>query len=721
MTKTKINTAGKCILNFLNKIEKELKKAGRDSIEKTAEDTVRHCVDAYTKKFGGTDVGANAKGKVTTLFAATKTEPIPNGTTGLLYGKVQSGKTNAAIATVAMARENGFRCIIVLTSDNTLLGKQTLKRFTSRLGNSGPLVCGWEDWSKNPGGFGADLKKKNRFDDTAVVFVSTKNQSHLATLLDTIKASGASKFPGLIIDDEADHASLNTATAKNAKKGTNDASAIFEAIGELRQAVPNHIYLQVTATPQSLLLQTITHPAKPVFCVLVPPGQDYMGGDIFFADDPQAKLRRIAVNAAEFDELRGGSLNPGGTTSAPDGLRSALCTFFVGAAQMQLAEKDDDASYTILIHLSQKKQDHDHLKTIVGDFVTLVDQSIRGKKTPTAEKTALGWLQSAYNNLSTTAKLHPFDDIIEHLKETLTNVIPVVMDADNPNSEVDYKQGMNILIGGNRLGRGLTIEGLMVTYYGRDPKTPMSDTVHQHARMFGYRHKLLNLTRLFSAPHLIDGFTVIHDADEAMRDVIGDDPDNLPVKPVWVGGALKPTRSNVLNPAEVGAIRTGVAIYPPDPMWKKSDVGSEFKQLDAILAPYSGDDTYHQVGIDLLIEILGHMKSNQIDGYNWEDNRVLEVLNALKAGDLKITTGRLNVRRGKNGKGLELTRQTNLPWKGFASSGWTQKAKNSYKEEPTLIVMMQEGSKKLGWEGERVYLPTLVLPSTKFVFMFNYS
>jgi hypothetical protein len=89
------------------------------------------------------------------------------------------------------------------------------------------------------------------------------------------------------------------------------------------------------------------------------------------------------------------------------------------------------------------------------------------------------------------------------------------------------------------------------------------DTVHQHARMFGYRQELLDVTRLFLPQHILEDFRAIHDADEGMRQAIGDDPNNINIQPVWVGSKLKPTRSNVLNPAAINAFTPGKAIFPP--------------------------------------------------------------------------------------------------------------------------------------------------------------
>jgi hypothetical protein len=313
---------------------------------------------------------------------------------------------------------------------------------------------------------------------------------------------------------------------------------------------------------------------------------------------------------------------------------------------------------------------------------------------------------------------------IEH---ELRNIKPNVIDASNPDKEPKYNPGMNnILIGGNRLGRGVTIDGLMVTYYGRDPKQKVMDTVHQHARMFGYRQELKDVTRLFLPKHILEDFRAIHEADEGMRQAIGDDLSNIQLKPVWVGRKLKPTRSNVLNPAEIDAFTPGSAIFPRDPLWKASEVSKHTEALNKLLTEYKGDDEYYEVDIDFLIQILEHMPSGRCPGYSWEDKRVKEALRAMKAEG--IEKGMLNVRRGKEGKGLELSNRLR-PWQGsgFAQSEWISKPRRKYSKVPTLVVMYEKGDKKGkaegkgGWDEQALYLPTLIVPNKKFVFMFNYS
>jgi len=294
MSKTPIKTDEYCINNLLEVVSNELGDKAAEQLKQTAVEIVQNCVDVYDKTFGAGDVGATGSG----IVSKPHKGEIPNGTTGLIYGKVQSGKTKTAIARVAMAQTNGFRCFIVLTSNNVWLGKQTARRFKNQL-EGGPVVFNWEQWKKDPGEF-ATQQLLDYIKETGVVLVSTKQKDHLDKLLKVLKDAKASGVPTIIFDDEADNASLNTNEAKQAKKGKDAVpdSSTFDKIGKIREEVANHIYLQITATPQSLLLQNIDHECKPAFCVLSQPGDDYMGGYLFFEND-----RSFCYTAVEPEEL----------------------------------------------------------------------------------------------------------------------------------------------------------------------------------------------------------------------------------------------------------------------------------------------------------------------------------------------------------------------------------------------------------------------------------
>ncbi|PMB20794.1 hypothetical protein CEN46_15745, partial [Fischerella thermalis CCMEE 5318] len=147
MTHTPIKIHGSCIDRLISKLEKKIGLKEANNLKETAIEIVQNCVNVYSENFGYGDVGENSTGLVSQLYKGQ--DPIPNGTTGLIYGRVQSGKTNTTIATLALAHENNFRCFIILTSDNTWLGKQTANRFNNQV-QGGPVFFDWEAWNNDP-------------------------------------------------------------------------------------------------------------------------------------------------------------------------------------------------------------------------------------------------------------------------------------------------------------------------------------------------------------------------------------------------------------------------------------------------------------------------------------------------------------------------------------------------------------------------------------------
>ncbi|MFN7415045.1 MAG: Z1 domain-containing protein [Dolichospermum sp.] len=721
MKNTNIKISGFCIDKLIKRLEKQIGETEAHRLKDTAIEVVQNCVNVYSDNFGFGDVGENSTGLVSQIYQGL--DPIPDGTTGLIYGRVQSGKTNTTIATLALAHENNFRCFIVLTSNNTWLGEQTANRFNNQI-QGGPVIFDWEAWQKDPVDF-AKTKVIPYIKDTGVVLVTTKNISHLKRLLTVLKTAKVKNFPTLIFDDEADNASLNTNEAKQSKQGKDviSDSSTFAQIGEIREEIPNHIYVQITATPQSLLLQKLPHPCKPKFCAALPePGDSYMGGELFFSENSK---HYVIIDGEEINEIKKqkGLINPGNKWIIPEGLRFALCCFFLGSTYKMLSCDEDD-TYSFLIHICYKQDIHTNLEKLISNFVINLDKAIREQSSETDYKKATKWLEQAYQELQKTAdKLPPLNELIDELKNSqLRRALPKIINANNPDKEPNYNPGMNILIGGNRLGRGVTIKGLMVTYYGRDAKQKLMDTVHQHARMYGYRPHLKDVTRLFLAEHIFESFRSIHESDEAMRQAIGDDIHNIKIQPVWIGGTIKPTRSNVLDPSTINVLKPGKLIFAQSPAYKQEDIKDNFPKIETLLINYQDDEEYYEVDIDFMINIISHTKSYYIPSEEWEDKRIIKALTDIKSKGL--THGRLNVRRSRKNKkqGLGLHRKEPFQWMyGFGNGDWSNYAKKRYPDVPTLIICYQKCEKINGWDDHPIYLPMLVLPKQKFVFMFNYD
>ncbi len=417
---------------------------------------------------------------------------------GLIYGLVQSGKTGVLTVTGAMGADEGYRTIIILTSDNDPLYEQTLGRAQEAF--PGMDIIGKKDF-KDASAF------LQRIKGGTCAIVSTKNSGLLKTLVENLKKGNVKGLTCLIIDDEADQASLNTLE----RQASGKRSAINDRITELRKFFEKNTYLQVTATPQALFLQTPGHDFRPKFTVLSHPGSDYVGGEDFFGDNSKL-VKEFDLN--EINTLSAGA-QPKPTLEIPKSLLRSLDTFMVGATYKRMLEADQNCSF--LCHVSTRVDDHRHIEYLLRQYKMDLAVGIKAKKAP-----LLAGLRAAYDDLAIT---HPglgatnFDDLIKAI-EFFSPGITVKLVNGQTDEDVIVKSPYNLFVGGNKLGRGVTIKNLLVSYYGRNPKNPQADTVLQHARMYGYRRKDIGLLRLFLPRELHTVFKAINKMERGLRDLM---------------------------------------------------------------------------------------------------------------------------------------------------------------------------------------------------------
>lgn len=685
---------------------------------------VTDCVRVYSHKFGRGAVGKGATAKSRAKSPLATAAAIETGNTGLIYGRVQSGKTMATIASTVLAHANGFKVIVVLTSDNTLLRQQTVDRFKDHV-VQGPRIESGDRLTGDLDRYARSIS--GRYERSGVVFITTKNSRNLDKLVRVLRASKACRYPALIIDDEADNASLDTNTRARAGGRQVAASRVFDAIGDLRRACPEHIYLQVTATPQSLLLQRLETPCRPVFAEILQPGTGYVGGDVFF-DENRRYYRQVTQDDHRqlLDLVRSTVVGDPKVADAPVSLRESLADFMVGAAILESrAKRKHRTPYCFLAHVSTVKNHHrvlhQYVEQILIDVTTSLDDAGSAR-----EKAARKMLQDAYDRLGTTCRKRPlFDEVLDWLERALDRATGHVVNAEL-GGEIRYDKGLNFLIGGNRLGRGLTIPNLLVTYYGRDPRTPMSDTVHQHARMFGYRHKTIEVSRFYSPVWLYMAFRQIVRSDALTREAIGTDPANMAAQPLWIGQGLQATRANVVDPTGIQAVPLrDNALHPPMIRYRERDVGAHVSAIDERIADLD-DAVFHEVDGAFLEEVLGRIPSDPFPGWGWEDSRIQGLLQAVR-NQLRITKASLWIKRraanAKDGTGLKQKRAPDGEPQdaGFLDGAWRTlgRAEATRTGRPVLMLVKLDGNKERGWDGVPFYAPTLILPRLNYVMMFN--
>jgi hypothetical protein len=373
----------------------------------------------------------------------------------------------------------------------------------------------------------------------------------------------------LIIDDEADQASLNTL----ANRDDGRVSAINDRITELRTFFDKNTYLQVTATPQALFLQSPGHSFRPKFTVLSHPGRDYVGGDDFFSDGSNL------VHEFDMNDITVIAPGPQPTPrqEIPSSLLSALDTFMIGATYKRTADVDQNCAF--LCHVSTRKSDHTHIVDLLRAYKAELADGLKAMK-----PRVIARLRAAYTDLANT---HPhlaaasFDNLIEAIKFFSPGIAVKLVNGDT-DEDVAVKSPYNLFVGGNKLGRGVTIKNLLVSYYGRNPKKPQADTVLQHARMYGYRRKDIGLLRLFLPRELHVVFKAIHKMERGLRDLITRNPKEE-FRGVYVQSSLSATRKNILAPGSIG-VYSGGSNYNPAQIMRDDSVIPFTEKIDKRVA-----------------------------------------------------------------------------------------------------------------------------------------
>lgn len=467
-------------------------------------DEIRHLQSRYDERVG-TD---EWDGVVATAASILGRCPTPTDTakivTGLALGKVQSGKTLSYTTLVALAIDNGYRITVVLAGTKNPLLEQNYIRLSTDLEATRPSITPF----KNPLPQDAEVIRSVLHGKGHVLIVMLKNRKRLDDGRRVLATPELRSFPTLVIDDEGDEASLNTQFRRGRR------SAVYDSILRLRQALQVHAYVAYTATPQANLLISGIDGLSPDFGVLVEPGQGYCGGSTFFGPDRDQYVRVVTLAEAEEEHVAG----------IPDGLKQAIATFLVGGAIRHLREPD--AWHSMLIHNSNLRADHERLYTSVRNLVGLWQETLGLSDSDPAAQELIGLMRGMYEDLCATVRVPPsWEDVRHQLRDEIWLVEAWMVNSLRLGRDpigTPFRLKNNILIGGNMLGRGVTIEGLAVTYITRRAKNETNaDTMEQRARWFGYKQAYLDICRLFLTAQLRDDYTELlrHEDDfwDALR------------------------------------------------------------------------------------------------------------------------------------------------------------------------------------------------------------
>jgi hypothetical protein len=402
------------------------------------------------------------------ILAKTVPPNAPVGQeTGLVIGYVQSGKTMSFETVAALARDNGFQIVIVVAGvANPLLDQSTGRlRRDLRLDEQG-RERRWIQF-QNPGDDDATVQAiRDVLDDwrdpgtpeeykKTVLITVLKNHRRLQNLADLVRSLGLQGVPVLIIDDEADQASLNNEVAQGQESTT------YRNLMELRQALLSHTYLQYTATPQAPLLISIIDSLSPNFVEVLQPGDDYVGGREFFGDN-LSYARVIPPNEVPTNA------NP--LTEPPESLLEALRVFMVGVTA-GLREGRNTGNRSMLVHPSHRTAQHQGYYNWVRDIFEEWKRILNLRDNDPDKQELIEDFREAYRDVADTVEgyLPAFEELLPSFRFAFRNTRILEVNARGGRTpEVDWRSAYGwILVGGQAMDRGFTVEGLTVTYMPR--------------------------------------------------------------------------------------------------------------------------------------------------------------------------------------------------------------------------------------------------------------
>lgn len=534
---------------------------------------------------------------------------------GLVIGYVQSGKTQNFSALIAKAADAGYKIVIVLSGLHNSLRRQTQLRLERDLGRENVAGVGepeagrrwqwmtgpslWEDFSKS--GFNAAVLQGNE----QVILVVKKNKTRLEWLNEWMKDRVPDDVAVLVIDDEADQASINTGGNRNGQApaeqsveeeldlegGGRDFEGERPAADEVSPTAINKnirllinrfhkcAYVAYTATPFANVLinpdaydfeaGNDLYPRHFIINLPEPPGEQYVGTARLFGRDAisgePGSADEGGLDVIEFvpDKDLAMLMPPkrqraGFVPVAPPSLKQALADYILAsAAHLQRSSRDEPC--TMLIHTDMRRDMQNLMAPHIGRELAHIRQRWLYDAREYRPELERRWVDSFVRVTAgiDIGRQATFDEVAPYIDRLLRDGIDVrVLNSDHPD-ELDFDAEPTlkaVLLGGNKLSRGLTIEGLLVSFYIRT--TLYYDTLLQMARWFGYRGRYIDLVRLYSTKELVSYFHDLATAEADLRSQVARyerdrlTPTNFVLR-VRTHAVMKVTQPSKMQDAEV--------------------------------------------------------------------------------------------------------------------------------------------------------------------------
>jgi len=527
---------------------------------------------------------------------------------GLVVGQVQSGKTSNYTGLICKAADSGYKLIIVLAGVHNNLRSQTQLRLdegflgfdtqherafrennlwigVGRLDQGSiahSLTSSLSDFKVGT----ANAIGINFSTNEPIIAVVKKNGRILERLLQWLTTQ-AVEIDGkrvirnkslLLIDDEADNASINTRPEDDGTTRINglirDIIRLFDKSG----------YVGYTATPFANIFIPIHEDElfPRDFIINIPAPSNYIGPDKIFGfklvedEELSDTVLPIVHRIDDFqDFVPNGHRNNGVLPqNVPDSLLLSIKCFIITCAIRKLRGQNN-AHNSMLIHVSRFVNWQRQIRDIVQNSFDFYRRGIEMNIPGVIEeiRQAFEVDRESYKSYTTTSQLildsqlsdidpqiqvHTWKEVLPFLNEAASRI--QVREINGGSADAlnyfDHRDGLSVIaIGGDKLSRGLTLEGLSISYYLRASR--MYDTLMQMGRWFGYRPGYVDLCRLFTSRELNEWFCHIALASEELRDefdymadVAGSTPEQYALKVRTHPGVLQISASNKIRRAE---------------------------------------------------------------------------------------------------------------------------------------------------------------------------
>ena len=541
--------------------------------------------------------------KILSLLENPK-RPAPWDVRGLVVGNIQAGKTSNYIGLLAKAVDAGYKVIIVLAGMTNDLRSQTQTRIDAGLlgYNSSTYASGTVSithqkhkgrtiHAKTSQELNGDYGKASSFvnirldGEDAVLYVVKKNVSILRNiyrdLQNNLESNGKISAPMIMIDDEADNASVNgkqqefdLMTGKPVDKDEINPAEVNKYIRAILACFDRSAYVAYTATPYANIFimpnDSKTDKNKTVydeklgrqiiigedlfprnFIMEISPGSDYYGPEQIFGSGDLPGLP-VVIPTSRFEKEeeiiklgKTGKTVKWIATSMPLSMRYAIDCFLISVAGKKVRNTENHHN-TMLIHVDRLNATQSEVLRWVKDYIgTLTDTFQVG--TPGRQQSFLDHLHEIWqeeyepkfdkikgltSDLSLT-KLE-WEEIEPEIRNILNLIECLEINSRNGKKGFEYDRYPNgrtvIAVGGDKLARGLTLEGLTISYFMRHSR--MYDSLLQMGRWFGYRSGYIDLSRIFASTMLIRNFEIITKANADLsaqfKTLVGLQPQNTP-------------------------------------------------------------------------------------------------------------------------------------------------------------------------------------------------